>query len=159
MTPTTPDKPATRIGLWPSAIGTGLLALLLLFIGSFLDTPVKHMATGGWELTTGKHGLVELPIAVAFAVVEVAVVFGVVVRRGLSQAPDGTARTALILAAAAIPCVLVFYTGLPVVLSGGAVVLAMDAHARLGRFPSTAVSALAIAALVFGVATWLAFTG
>ena len=98
MTPTTPDKPATRFGLWPSAIGTGLLALLLLSIGSFLDTPVKHMATGGWELTTGKHGLVELPIAVAFAVVEVAVVFGVVVRRGLSQSPDGTARTALILA-------------------------------------------------------------
>jgi hypothetical protein len=52
-----------------------------------------------------------------------------------------------------------FWTGLPVILAGGATVLALDVWTRLGRLPSTAAIALVISGVLAGTATWLAFTG
>ena len=89
----------------------------------------------------------------------VAVVFGVVVARGLRTAPQRTARRSLIVAGVGVVSIAVFWTGLPVILAAGAATLALDARRRLGRLPGTAIAALVLATLITVSAVWLAFTG
>jgi hypothetical protein len=54
---------------------------------------------------------------VCFAIVGAAVVFGVVVARGLPTAPQQTARRSLIPRRIGVVSIVVFWTGLPVMLT------------------------------------------
>jgi heme/copper-type cytochrome/quinol oxidase subunit 2 len=142
----------------PIAAVAGAVALLLMLIGSYLDTPYKS-GSPDWAITTEQYGLADLGLVVAFAAIGVALVFAVVVARGLRSEPDRTALRSLVVAVVGAVSCLVFWTGLPVILAAGAAVLALDARARLGRTPRTAAAALTLAPLITGFAGLLAFTG
>jgi hypothetical protein len=159
---TTIDTPSARTGrsLLPVAVAAGVAALLLMLVGTYLDTPFRAYGPGEWGLTTtASQDLDQLPLLVAFALVGAAVVFGVVVARGLRVAPQQTARRSLIVAGVGVLSMVAFWTGLPVVLAAGAATLALDARRRLGRLPGTGTAALVLAALITVTAIWLAFTG
>jgi hypothetical protein len=159
---TTIDPPSARTGrsLLPVAVAAGVAALLLMLIGTYLDTPYKAKGSGEWRLTTtATQDLDQLPGLVGFAIVGAAVVFGVVVTRGLRVAPQQTARRSLIVAGVGVVSIVVFWTGLPVVLAAGAATLALDARRRLGRLPGAGTAALVLAAIVTVTAVWLAFAG
>ncbi len=55
--------------------------------------------------------------------------------------------------------VVVFWTGLPAVLAGGATGLALDSRHRLGRLSSPAAAARALAVVTVAGAVWPAVTG
>jgi hypothetical protein len=156
---TTVEAPSARTGrsLLPSAVAAGTVALVLMLIGTYVHTPYKAKGPGEWGLST--QDLNQLPLLVGFAIVGAAVVFGVVVARALRTAPQRTARRSLILASVGVVSIVVFWTGLPVILAAGAATLALDARRRLGRLPGTAIAALVLAALITVSAVWLAFTG
>jgi hypothetical protein len=156
---TTVDTHSARTGrsLLPIAVAAGTVALVLMLIGTYLSTPYKAKGPGEWRLST--HDLNQVPLLVGFALVGAAVVFGVVVARGLRTAPRRTARRSLLLTAVGVLSMVVFWTGLPVILAAGAATLALDARRRLGRLPGTATAALVLAALITVAAVWLAFTG
>ena len=153
------DARSARTGrsLLPIAVTAALVALVLMLIGTYLDTPYKAKGSGEWGLST--QDLVQVPLLVGFAAVGAALVFGVVVVRGLRTAPQQTARRSLIVAGVGVVSLVVFWTGLPVVLAAGAATLALDARRRLGRLPGTAITAMVLAALITVAAVWLAFTG
>jgi hypothetical protein len=156
---TTVDTHSARTGwsLLPSAVAAALTALALMLIGTYVHTPYKAKGPGEWGLST--QDLNQVPLLIGFAVIGAAVVFGVVVARGLRTAPQRTARRSLIVAGVGVVSIAVFWTGLPVILAAGAATLAQDAHHRLGRLPGTAIAALVLAALITVSALWLAFTG
>jgi hypothetical protein len=156
---TTMDAHSTRPGrsVLPIAVAAGTVALALMLIGTYVETPYKAKGPGEWGLST--QDLNQVPLLVGFAIVGAAVVFGVVVARGLRAAPQQTARRSLILAGVGVVSIAVFWTGLPVVLAAGAATLALDARRRQGRLPGTAIAALVLAALITVSAVWLAFTG
>ncbi len=159
---TTIDTRSARTGrsLLPVAAAAGVAALLLMLIGTYVTTPFRAYGPGEWGLTTtAAQDLDQLPLLVGFAIVGVAVVFGVVVARGLRVAPQQTARRSLIVASVGILSMVALWTGLPVVLAAGAATLALDARRRLGRLPGTGTAALVLAALTTMTAVWLAFTG
>lgn len=156
---TTIDTPSVRTGrsLLPTAVAAGTVALLLMLIGTYVHTPYKAKGPGEWGLST--QDLNQVPLLIGFAVVGAAVVFGVVVARGLRTAPQRTARRSLIVASVGVVSIVVFWTGLPVILAAGATTLPLDARHRLGRLPGTAIAALVLATLITVSAVWLAFTG
>jgi hypothetical protein len=155
---TTIDTANARTGrsLLPIA-AAALVALVLMLIGTYLDTPYKAKGSGEWGLST--QDLNQVPLLVGFAIIGAAVVFGVVVARGLCTAPPQTARRSLIVASVGVVSLVAFWTGLPVILAAGAATLALDARRRLGRLQGTAIAALVLAALITLAAVWLAFTG
>ena len=110
---TTLDAPSTRTGrsLLPIAIAAGMVALLLMLIGTYVHTPYKATGPGEWGLSSQDLNLA--PLLVAFAVLGAAVVFGVVVARGLRTAPQQTARRSLIVAGVGVVSIVAFWTGLP----------------------------------------------
>jgi hypothetical protein len=150
------DAPNARTGrsLLPIAVAA---ALALMLIGTYLETPYKTKDSGEWGLST--QDLIQVPLLVGFAAAGAAVVFGVVVARGLRTAPQYTARRSLIVVSIGVVSIVVFWTGLPVILAAGATTLALDARRRLGRLPGTATAALVLAAVITVAAVWLAFTG
>jgi hypothetical protein len=156
---TTIDTADTRTGwsLLPIAAAAALVALVLMLIGTYLDTPYKAKGSGEWGLST--QDLNRVPLLVGFAAVGAAVVFGVVVAGGLRTAPQQTARRSLIVASVGVVSIVAFWTGLPVILAAGAATLALDTGRRLGRLQGTAIAALILAALITLAAVWLAFTG
>ncbi|MFJ9177299.1 hypothetical protein [Streptomyces sp. NPDC102360] len=141
-----------------TAVGAALVALALMAVGGYVDTPFRAQSDGGWGLSGGR-GVPGLLFAIAFAAAGAAVVFGVVTRRALRKPPARTAVTALVVALVALPASLVFWTGLPVLLAFAAATLALDARRRSGSMPVCAVAALALAALAMASAVWLAFSG
>lgn len=155
---TTVEAPSARTGrsLLPSAVAAGTVALGLMLIGTYVHTPYKAKGPGEWGLSS--QDLNQMPLLVGFAIVGAAVVFGVVVARGLRTAPQRTARRSLIIASVGVVSIVAFWTGLPVILAAGAATLALDAR-RLGRLPGTAIAALVLATLITVSAVWLAFTG
>ena len=157
MTTVEAHSAATGRSLLPSAVAAALAALALMLIGTYVHTPYKAKGPGEWGLST--HDLNQVPLLLGFAIVGAAVVFGVVVARGLRTAPQRTARRSLIVAGVGVVSIAVFWTGLPVILAAGAATLAMDARHRLGRLPGTAIAALILAGLITVSAVWLAFTG
>jgi hypothetical protein len=156
---TTIDTANARTGrsLLPIAAAAALVALVLMLIGTYLETPYKTKGSGEWGLST--QDLNQVPLLVGFAIIGAVVVFGVVVARGLRTAPQQTARRSLIVASVGVVSIVVFWTGLPVILAAGAATLALDARRRLGRLQGTAIAALVLAALITLAAVWLAFTG
>jgi hypothetical protein len=153
------DAPNARTGgsLLPIAVAAALVALVLMLIGTYVQTPYKAKGSGEWGLST--QDLNQVPLLIGFAAVGAALVFGVVVARGLRTAPQQTARRSLIVASVGVVSIVVFWTGLPVVLAAGVAILALDARRRLGRLPGTAIAAMVLAALITVAAVWLAFTG
>ena len=155
---TTQPSPAIR-RLLPTAVGAGAAAQLLMLIGTYLWTPWREFGPGGWALDTDGKSLGELLLIVGFAVAGAAVVFAVVVPWALRREPERTAVLALVVAIVAVVSVAAFWTGLPVILASGAVVLARDARHRLGRLPASAVVAIVLAAATGLIAIAIAFTG
>lgn len=134
--------------------------MLLLLIGGYTGTPFGKHGDRGWGITpNAAQDLDGLPLYAAFAVIGAAVVFGVVVVRGLRREPTGTAMRSLLVATIGFLSLAVSWTGLPVILASGAAVLALDAGARLRHVPVTAGIALALAGLTVNFAIWLALAG
>jgi hypothetical protein len=148
-----------RRALAPVAIGAGLTGLLLMLFGTYVDTPYRSVGAGPWAINTEGRGIGELALLIVFAVAGAAVVFGVVVDRGLRLQPERTAARSLIVAVVGAASLVVFWAGLPAVLAAAAGVLALDARARLGRTPAAAGGALILAASTVVVAVWLAISG
>ena len=156
---TVTDKPRTE-SLAPIAAASSAGAMLLMLIGGYTDTPFGKHGDRGWGITPkAAQDLDVLPLYAAFAVIGAAVVFGVVVVRGLRREPTGTAMRSLLVATIGFLSLAVSWTGLPVILASGAAVLALDAGARLRRVPVTAGIALALVGLTVNFAIWLALAG
>jgi hypothetical protein len=139
------------------AAGTGATALLLA--GLYLDTPWKKEGDKEWALTTDDYGLTDLLISLAFVAVGLAVVYGVAVSRGRRRTPGAENRWSLALAVTGALSVFVFWTGLPVILTSGALVLSLDSRARLGRTPATGWIVYVLAALTVIAAVDFALVG
>jgi hypothetical protein len=151
-------RPGTRSLLGPATVA-GAAATVLLLAGLYLDTPWKKQGNKEWALTSDQHGMLGLLVSLGFVAVGLAVVFGVVVSRGL-RGPAGTAtRRALALAVTGAVSAVVFWTGLPVILAVGAVVLALDSRARLGRTPTTTWIVGVLAVLTAAAAVSFALVG
>ena len=153
---TVTDKPRTR-SLKPIAAASSAAAMILLLIGGYTDTPFGKHGDRGWGITpNAAHDLADLPVYAAFVVIGAAVVFGMVVVRGLRREPTGTAMRSLLVATIGFLSLAVSWTGLPVILATGAAVLALDAGTRLGHVPVTAGIGLGLAGLTINFAIWLA---
>ena len=149
----------SRSALWPPAAAAGVLAFALMLVMTYLDTPFKASGSGRWAINTDLHPVSELPFLALFAVLGTAVVFGVVVRRGLARPASTTAKWALAAAVVGVVSIPVFWTGLPVVLAAGTAVLALDARTRDGRLGGVAGAALVVASLLTVGTVWLALAG
>jgi hypothetical protein len=156
MTVTTESR---KRGLAPVAAGAGLTGLLLMLVGTYLDTPYQSVGAGPWAINTEGRGLGELAFLVGFAVIGAAVVFGVVIDRGLRLEPERTAARSLIVAVVGVASLVVFWAGLPAILAAGAAVLALNARTRLGHTPAAAIVALILAAATVAVAIGVAISG
>jgi hypothetical protein len=140
-------------------LAAGAAATVLSLAGMYLDTPWKGQGRKEWAVTTVHGGLVELVLTLGFVAAGLAVVFGVVVTRGLRRPAESEARRSLAVAVTGVLSVVVFWTGLPVILATGALVLANDARGRLGRTLATIPIAIALAALTAVAAVQLALAG
>lgn len=134
------------------------VALGCTLVGSFVDTPWKAGAPGWGIDTSGGGGWGGLALLVVFVAVG-ALLVGLATFRARALEPGRTARRALVLGVLSVVTIVVFWTGLPPVLAGGAAGLAMDSRRRLGRLPATGAVALGLAVLVVAGAVYLAFTG
>ena len=154
----TQSRQASRPLLVPM-VAAGAAATVLSLAGTYIDTPWKGQGSKEWAVATDDGGLAELVVTLGFVAAGLAVVFGVVVTRGLHGPAEVETRRSLALAVTSVLSVVVFWTGLPVILAIGALVLANDARARLGRTPATAWVAIALAALTAVAAVQLALVG
>ncbi len=159
--PTAPSATARRALPAPdgwTAAGGGI-ALGCTLIGQYVETPWKASGPGAWGVDFGGNGG-WASLAVLVALVTVAVVLvGLATARARVAPPLRAARRALVLAVLGVLTVVVFWTGAPAVLAGGATGLALDARRRAGRLPGTAAAAVALAALALVAAVVLAVTG
>ena len=134
------------------------VALGCTLVGSFVDTPWKAGAPGWGVDASGGGGWGGLALLVVFVAVG-ALLVGLATSRARGVAPERAARRALVLGVLAVVTIAVFWTGLPPVLAGGAIGLALGSRRRLGRLPATGAVALGLAVLVVVGAGYLAFTG
>ncbi|SFP60201.1 hypothetical protein SAMN05660464_3639 [Geodermatophilus dictyosporus] len=159
---TSSTTPATTTRPSPAPDGATLagagVALACTFVGQYVDTPWRSGPSEWGVDFAGGGGWGALALLVAFVAVGLAVV-ALVSARARAVPPERTARRALVLAVLGAVTVLVFWTGLPAVLAGGAVGLALDSKRRLGRLPAPAAAGVAVAVLTVAAAVWLAFTG
>ncbi|MDQ1604821.1 MAG: hypothetical protein QOE01_2666 [Actinomycetota bacterium] len=134
---------ARRSRLVPVAVASTVLAAVLTLIGTF--EPFHSTSTS----TT--HDARDWLVLLAFIVVGAVVVFGISARVLSRPGPHDTA--AIVFGAMGVLSVAVFWTGLPSLLAGGAVVCAADA-----RSARSAIGLVLAAATLLG-AVVLAFTG
>jgi len=139
-----------------TAVAVAAVALVVMLVGTYVRTPLNGDT---WDVSADRHGLGVLPLLVAFAALGSAVVFGVVVRRAAARPAERTGPRALLLAVLGAATIVVFWTGLPVVLAAGAAVLARSSHARTGRWSPPAVTAAVLAGVTLLMAGRLAFVG
>ena len=139
-----------------TAVAVAAVALVVMLVGTYVRTPLNGDT---WDVSADRHGLGVLPLLVAFAALGSAVVFGVVVRRAAARPVERTGPRALLLAVLGAATIVVFWTGLPVVLAAGAAVLARSSHARTGRWSPPAVTAAVLAGVTLLMAGRLAFVG
>jgi hypothetical protein len=152
-----PTTRPTRAPDAPTLAGAGI-ALACTLVGQYVATPWES-DPGEWGVDfDGNGGWAALGLLVAFIAVGVVVV-GFVAARARAAAPGRTAARALVLAVLGAVTILVFWTGLPAVLAGGATGLAVDVRRRLGRVPAPAAAALVVAVLTVAAAVWLALAG
>ena len=138
----------TRTATWPlfGALSAGT-AVLLTAIGTFWSPLADYEPT-----PTSTSEVLAYLVVVAGIAVATAVVFGLVVR---GASPANATRRGLVLAVVALLSLLVFWTGLPAVLAGGALCCATLAGTR----SRGAVIAAVLAILVVGVAVFGALAG
>ncbi|WP_448616221.1 hypothetical protein [Modestobacter sp. URMC 112] len=134
------------------------VALGCTLLGQFADTPWKAGAPGWGIDFSGGGGWGALSLLVAFVAVG-ALLVGLATSRARGVEPERTARRSLVLSVLGVVTIVVFWTGLPSVLAGGAVGLALDSRRRLGGLPAAGAVALGLAVLVVLFAVYLAFTG
>jgi hypothetical protein len=144
-----PDPAATGLrsaDTWPmyAAASVGVSAVLTA-IGTFWSPLANYDATHTWK------DLVSYLVVVAIIALAAAVVFGLVVRRATAATAP---KRSLVLAILAVPSLLAFWTGIPVVLAGGAVCLAAATGAT-----TRAKAAVTLSALVCAVAVLAALAG
>ncbi|WP_329251702.1 hypothetical protein OG223_22975 [Streptomyces sp. NBC_01478] len=139
-----------------TAVAVAAVALGVMLVGTYVSTPLNGDT---WDVSTSHHGLGDLPLLVAFAVLGSAVVFGVAVRRAAARPAERTGLRALLVAVLGAATTVVFWTGLPVILAAGAAVLARSSHARTGRWSPPAVTAAVLAGVTLLMAGWLALAG
>lgn len=151
-----PGTDVVRTDVVRTAVAVGAFTLGLMLVGTYVRTPLNGDT---WEVSAGRHGLGVLPLLVGFAVLGSAVVFGAVVRRAAARPAERTGYRALVLALSGAATIVVFWTGLPVVLAAGAAVLARSSHARTGRWSPPAMTAAVLAGVTLLMAGWLAFAG
>jgi hypothetical protein len=138
-------------------VAGAVLALGCVLTGNYVQNTWKD--DPGWGVDfSGNGGWAALGVNTAFIAVTLVLV-GLTTHRARAVAPERTAVRALVLAGLGLVAIAAFYLGIPSVLAGGSAGLAVDARRRLGRFPATAVVALALAVLTVGFAVYLAFTG
>jgi hypothetical protein len=158
----TPQAPTRRgPSLIPDAYTTAgaVLAFGCTFVGTYVQTPWKS-GSDGWAYTFGDGAGWGTLAVLAAIVVVAAFVVGLATARGRAATdPSRTARLALLLAVLGAMTILVFWTGLPAVLAGGATGLAVDARGRLGWLPVPAVTAVVLAGLTAAAAIYLALAG
>jgi len=151
-------RPGIRSLHGPATVA-GAAATVLVLAGLYLDTPWKEQGNKEWALTTDHHSIADLLVSVGFVAAGLAVIFGVVVARRL-RGPAGTETAwSMALAVTGVVSAVVFWTGLPVILAVGAVVLALDSRARLGRTPTATWIVVVLAVLTTVVAVSLALVG
>ncbi|MBM7807892.1 hypothetical protein JOD57_003729 [Geodermatophilus bullaregiensis] len=158
MTASPAIRPTTARRSSPDASTTAGAAVGLgcTLVGTYVETP-SRAGPGEWGVDfTGNGGWTSLAVLIAFVAVALVLV-GLATARARAVPPEHTARRALVLAVLGAATVLVFWTGVPAVLAGGAAGLAFDVHRRLGRLPATALVALVVAVLTAAAAVWLAF--
>jgi hypothetical protein len=158
--PATPSAAARR----PSSVPDGwtaagaVAALGCTLMGQYVETPWKA-GSGEWGVDFGGNGgWAALALLVVFVTVALLVV-GLATARARALPPARTAWRALVLAVLGAVTIVVFWTGAPAVLAGGAAGLALDARRRAGRLPGTAVAAVALAVLTVAAALALAVAG
>jgi hypothetical protein len=151
-------RPGTRPLLGPATVA-GAAASVLMLAGLYLDTPWKKQGNKEWALTTNHQSIAGLLLSLGFVAAGLAVVFGVVVSRGLRGPARTATRRSLALAVTGAVSAVVFWTGLPVILAVGAVVLAVDSRMRLGRTPTTTWIVVVLAVLTTAAAVSLALVG
>ncbi|WP_329124039.1 hypothetical protein [Streptomyces sp. NBC_01465] len=139
-----------------TTVAVAVAALGVMLVGTYVSTPLKGDT---WDVSADQHGLGTLPLLVAFAVLGSAVVFGVAVRRAAARPAERTGLRALLLAVLGAAAIVVFWTGLPVVLAAGAAVLARSSHTRTGRWTLPTVTAAVLAGATLLMAGWLALAG
>lgn len=160
--PSTSPPTAVRRPPWPpdgwTAAGTAL-ALGCTLVGTFVTTPWKASGPAEWGVDVrGGGGWTALAVLL-LAVALVTALVGLATARARAVPPERTARRALLLAVLGVASIVVFWTGAPPVLAGGATGLALDARRRAGRLPGTAAAALVLAVLTAAAAVHLAVTG
>lgn len=153
-TRTSSSTPERRLPQVAAAAGTA--GLVLMLIGTYVNTPYRGRFAADWGL---EGELSELPVLVGFAAVGAAVVFGAAVRPVLRAEEHVQERRAVVLAAVGALSLLVFWTGLPVVLAAGAGLLALRSRERSGRTTRSAALTLALAGTTALAAVVIAFTG
>ncbi|RHW26137.1 hypothetical protein D0Z08_15970 [Nocardioides immobilis] len=143
---TTPATGRQAIANWPlfAALSTGAAAVLTA-VGTFWSPLADY------ESTLTMDEFISWLVVVAITIVGAAIVFGLVVRTTPSD--GGRVRTP-VLAVLAVLSLAVFWSGLPMVLAGGAVCTALVNPRALGSRV-----ALVLAALVTIVAVWGALAG
>jgi hypothetical protein len=154
----TQTRPGTRPLTGP-ATAAGAASTVLMLAGLYLDTPWKKQGNQEWALTSDHESIAGLLVSLGFVAVGLAVVFGVLVARGLRGATGSEIGWSLALAVTGVLSAVVFWTGLPVILAAGAVVLGLDSRARLGRTPPTTWIVGVLAVLTTAAAVGLALVG
>jgi hypothetical protein len=146
MTTTTTyaTSPATRN--WPAyAVGSSGLAVVLTALAFYVDV-FGPAETGPDDPIWAWLSTVGIAIAIGGAV------FAGAVR---TAKPSNTVRRGLIIGVLSIPTIVVFWSGLPVILASAAACCAL-ANGRPSRL---GIVTLVVAAAVFGVGTWLCLAG
>ena len=158
--PTAPSATARRALPAPdgwTVAGAGV-ALGCTLIGQYVETPWKS-GSGEWGVDfTGNGGWAGLALLAAFVAVALILV-GLAGARARVAPPLRAARRALVLAVLGVLTIVVFWTGAPAVLAGGATGLALDARRRAGRLPGPASAATALPLVTAACPVYRAFTG
>lgn len=146
MTATTPEMTAPSRTPLVAALGIASSAALSA-IGTFWD------ANGN---DSGDHKASDWFITVGIIAVAAALVYGLVVRTADTGNPG---RRALVLGIVAVPTVVVFWSGVPMVLVSAAMACALLEKDKRGSFGTGSKTALVLSALVTACAVTLAFMG
>lgn len=140
-------SPATGIRSWPAWAAASIgVAVVLTAIGTFWSPLASY------EASRDREEFLTYLVVVATILIGAALVFGLVVR---TATPASAERRGLILALVSVPSIVVFWTGLPTILAGGAACCAL----ANGRPSTTGKVILGLAILVTGFAVWAALAG
>jgi hypothetical protein len=146
MTTTTAETTAPSRTPLLAAFGIAASAVLTA-IGTFWDVNGNDR---------GDHNASDWYVCLGIIAVAAALVYGLVVRTAATGNPG---RRALILGIVAVPSVVVFWSGIPMVLVSAAVACALLEKDKVGSYGTGSKVAFVLSALATAGAVTLAFTG